>query len=264
MTDRHTEERQSRYRTDGYTTQDGLVERALLERATRHMDAVIDGQFETGLEPKSFKKDSDDPYELIKLDNAHLSDDTLRELISHPPLGAFAATLMDAQMVQVWAVQLLFKPPGGTSSGHVGWHQDFQYWHSLWEPESEVFTLWLAINDVTADMGPMCMLRGSHQWGFQKDVGNFFETNIEDHLDQIRGLDVGPIEEVPVLLPAGGASIHHRLTFHGSAANTSSQPRRSIALHLRTEKSSVVSGAEDAEYVCDLGDQEICPVIYSA
>jgi ectoine hydroxylase-related dioxygenase (phytanoyl-CoA dioxygenase family) len=264
MSERNADDLRSQFSRDGFTTQESLVPADLLERVTEHMDAVTAGDYETGRTPNHHRIKPDDATEIIKIDNAHLSDHTLMELVSYPALGAFAATVMDAAMVQVWAVQLLIKPPGGTPSGHVGWHQDFQYWHSKWEPDSEVFTLWVAINDVTADMGPMCMLRGSNQWGFHKDIGDFFDSDIEKHLEQIRGLGAGPIDEVPILLNAGGASLHARLTYHGSAANTSTQPRRSFAIHLRTERSRVLPGAEDSEYVRDLGDLERCPIIYSA
>ena len=44
-------------------------------------------------------------------------------------------------------------------------------------------------------------------------------------------------EEVPAIPPPGGVSLHHKFTFHGSDANVSNEPRRSLAVHLRTERS---------------------------
>ena len=198
-----TEDSRTQYEEAGYTTAESLVPADLLARAAVHMDAVIAGEYETGVPPHSKFHNPDNPDQLVKIDNAHLSDDTIAELCTHPALGAFAARTLDADTIQMWAMQLLKKPPGGKSAGHVGWHQDYQYWQSMWEPGSEVFTLWLAITDVTDDMGPMCMLRGSNQWGFQKDVGNFFEADLEGHIKQIENLGVGPVEEVPLLLSAG-------------------------------------------------------------
>jgi ectoine hydroxylase-related dioxygenase (phytanoyl-CoA dioxygenase family) len=252
------------YQSNGYVTSECLVPADLLERAVLHMDAVIAGEYETGVEPHSAYHDPGNPDQLVKIDNALLCDDTIRELATHPELGAFVAQVMGAEMVQIWAMQLLKKPAGGKPVGNVGWHQDFQYWQSMWEPDSEVFTLWLAITDVTDDMGPMGMLRGSNQWGFLPDVGNFFDPQLDDHIKQIESLGVGPVEEVPMLLSAGEASLHHCHTFHGSGPNTSSEARRSIALHLRTEKSTILPGAEDAAYVRDIPDTNLCPVIYSS
>ncbi len=252
----------SEYADWGYTTSDPLVPADLLERAVEHMDAVIAGEYETGVPPHSCFHDPNNPDQLVKIDNAFLSDKTILELTTYPAIGEFAAEILDAEMVQIWAMQLLKKPAGGNPIANVGWHQDNNYWHTYWEPDSDVCTLWLAITDVTADMGPMSMMRGSHKWGFLKDVGNFFDPNLDDHIKQIEELGVGPIEEVPMLLPAGAASLHNRYTFHASGPNTSEAPRRSIALHLCTEKSRVLQGSEDAMYVCDLDKPEHCPTIY--
>ena len=71
------------------------------------------------------------------------------------------------EMVQVWWVQLLYKPvsrPEATVQTNVGWHQDRQLW-STWEEGSELFTAWVAVSDVTEDACPMRFVRGFHNWG---------------------------------------------------------------------------------------------------
>jgi hypothetical protein len=70
----------------------------------------------------------------------------IRELISHPALGALAAEVTGARRVQVWWVQLLYKPPttGGQGGTSIGWHQDRHYWQ-VWEEGSELFTAWVAL-----------------------------------------------------------------------------------------------------------------------
>ena len=70
-------------------------------------------------------------------------------------------------------------------------------------------------------------------------------------------------EEVPALLAPGGASFHNCLTFHGSGPNRSAGPRRSLAIHMRTEKSAPVDGRR-AGLTAFIDDPERNPVIYRA
>src|SRR5207248_3541703 len=135
------------------------------------------------------------------------------ELVSHPTLGALAAEITGARWVQVWWVQLLYKPPTdpeGMGSTNVGWHQDRHYWQ-VWEEGSELFTAWVALSDVTAASGPMRFVRGSHRWDLLE--GSDFYG--QDHNAQRERIPVPPVaawEEVPALLPPGGVSFHHNLT----------------------------------------------------
>ena len=87
----------------------------------------------------------------------------------------------------------------------------------------------------------MRFVRGSHGWGLLDD-GGFYRQDLDDQRDAIPVPDGRSWEEVPALLPAGGASFHHCLTFHGSGPNLSAGPRRSLAIHMRTENSAPVDG----------------------
>ena len=162
-------------------------------------------------------------------------------------------------MVQVWASQLLIKPPGSETAGHVGWHQDRQYW-KYWREPAGLFTAWIALGDVTAASGPMRFVRYSHRWGFL-DQGDFFGSDLEALKAGIQVPGGESWEEVEALLPAGGVSFHHCLTYHASDANTSDAPRCSVAVHLRTQDAEPVSG-DTSYYISRLDDAAQCPVIY--
>jgi ectoine hydroxylase-related dioxygenase (phytanoyl-CoA dioxygenase family) len=245
----------------GYCFAPRLLPRPLVDQACRRMDAVISGEYDTGIAPFHTRFQGDGTA-LHKVDQVHLSDPVLRAVCTHPAIGAWAALVSGAQRIQLWAVQMLFKAPGGGDPGAIGFHQDRWYWQ-YWSEDSEVFTAWVALSDITEDSGPMRFVPRSHTWGAlqQPAAAAFSGTGILQP-GQIPGVpqDAG-ISEVPALLEAGAVSFHHRLLVHGSGANRSLLPRRALALHLRTERSQPLAGAHDY-YVSHLEDPAYCPVIY--
>src|SRR4029079_11699315 len=144
----------SDYERDGFVVAPQLVGPDLVDEAVARMDAVIAGAYETGVAPHWRRWDpGDDELRLRKLDQPQLCDRTLQRLVADPAIGRAAAEVTGADWIQVWAVQLLYKPPGGGCSGNVGWHQDQQYWLRWWTPDSELLTCWLALSDVTEESG---------------------------------------------------------------------------------------------------------------
>jgi ectoine hydroxylase-related dioxygenase (phytanoyl-CoA dioxygenase family) len=139
----------------------------------------------------------------------------------------------------------------------VGWHQDKHYWR-YWE--GEVFTVWIAVSNVTEQSGAMRFVRGSSRWGYLEG-SNFFQHDIASGRRALRVPDGAAWEEVPAVLPPGAFSIHHALTLHASGPNLEDTPRRSFAVHMRTEKSRPVA---DDYYVRHLDDPLIAPVLYRA
>lgn len=254
-----------RYRRDGFYLTPPILPADLIERVTARMDAVMYGDYETGEPPRRSWNPGDDPKRIRKIDQAHLSDRTIYELASHPAIGHWAAALLGAKRVQLWASQMLYKPPVSLVgsdcgvTGNVGWHQDKQYWKYL---DGELFTAWVAVSDVTGASGPMRFLRGSHRWGLL-DSGDFFGHDHEAQRKEIPVPEGESWEEVEAVLPAGAVSFHDRHTYHASGPNVSAAPRRSFAFHLRTEKARPVEGRTDY-YVQHLDDPAYCPVLYEA
>lgn len=262
---------------DGFYLAPPILPADLIERVTASMDRVMFEVYETGVPPRRSWNPGDDPKRIRKIDQAHLSDRTIYELASHPEIGRWAASLLGASRIQLWASQMLYKPPvdsansvgpgnsggpgspGGGVSGNVGWHQDMQYWKYL---DGELFTAWVAVSDVTAESGPMRFLRGSHRWGLL-DSGDFFGHDHEAQRKDIPVPEGEAWDEVEAVLPSGAVSFHDRHTYHASGPNVSDAPRRSFAFHLRTENARPVDGRTDY-YVQHLDDPAYCPVLYEA
>ena len=213
---------------------------ALLTRASAAMDRVMAGEYETGLPPHSVGwRPGEDELRLRKIDQPHLADDTIFELFTHPALGQWAAACCaGAETVQVYGTQLLYKPPGGGQTGHVGMHQDMQYWRNQWLPDSEAFTITIALTDVAEDGGAISFLRGSHRWtrggddhgvllaptadGDAAPLGDFFSSDLQGHREALVACAEAQgevYEEVFAALPAGGLAVHHAKTFVSSRSS---------------------------------------------
>jgi ectoine hydroxylase-related dioxygenase (phytanoyl-CoA dioxygenase family) len=258
-----------KYERDGYCVLHSILPQDLIRRTVDRMDAVMRGEYETGQVPlDSWWSPSDPPTKLRKIDQAHLSDRTIFEAVTYPELGRLVAAITGARLVQIWAVQMLYKPAGGDAKGAVGWHQDLFYWKNWWKPDSNVFTAWLALSDVREECGPMHFAAGSQRWGLL-NASDFFGVADDK---QRAAIPLPPGEtwrDESGAMPAGAFSLHNCLTFHGSQPNVSQIPRYSFAIHLRTEKSSAIPNSalnptdkHNYDYVGHLDDLAICPVIY--
>jgi len=254
------------FEREGFFLAPAVIPQELLARVRQRIDAVYAGEYETGVPPVGNPvARKGPPQSLVKIDDTHICDRTILELVSHPAIGRWAAALTGAKFVQVFATQLLIKPTARDTQGNsnVGWHQDQEYWDAALQ--GEVFTAWVAISDVTAESGPMRFVRGSNHWGLLK-AGDFFGNNLDALKQRIQEKQGGGAwEEAAGVLPPGGVSFHHRLTVHGSGPNHGSGPRVSFAVHLRTEKSGLREGTtwQAAGYLHDFSDPVGSPVCYS-
>jgi hypothetical protein len=252
------------FEADGFCFAPQLLSAEGVAEMNAVCDRIIECDYATGVAPHEVSwRPGDDPSRLVKIDQPQRADHAMSTLLEASGVGEFAASLFDASLVQVWAVQLLHKPPiaaaAAAAAGNVvGWHQDEDYWHEWWD--GEVFTCWLALTDVAADCGPMSFVPRSHQWGFLKS-GDFFQQDLAAQRTGIPVPDGETWAEVPAILGPGEASFHHRRTVHGSGVNTADRPRRSLAIHLRTERSAPMNLAPPG-YAEELDDPRICPALW--
>jgi ectoine hydroxylase-related dioxygenase (phytanoyl-CoA dioxygenase family) len=223
------------------------------------MDRLVAGDFATGTAPFQIDSTPDEnPDRLVRMDQPQMGDHAVTAMLTRSRLGEVTAAITGADMVQVWAMQLIQKPSTDGITANVGWHQDEDYWQGWWD--GEVFTCWLALTDVGPDCGPVTFVKRSHTWGFL-GAGNFFVPDLAHSAEREHVPDGEMWEEEPAVLRAGEASFHHRLTIHGSGQNTSGRPRRSYAVHLRTDRSTMLPGLRDV-YREQLDDPALSPVLF--
>ncbi len=147
------------------------------------------------------------------------------EFATHPGLVNIAQKLIGEDIV-LWGTTVFGKP--AHSGKETPWHQDGEYYPIK---PLDVLTIWIPLDDVTPENGPMKFIPGSHKsrelfshsWvdGDNKtinlvcDAKHFDETTAE-----------------PLLLRAGQMSFHDVYMIHGSQANRTDQRRAAFIVRL--------------------------------
>ena len=118
--------------------------------------------------------------------------------------------------------------PSTKGTGIFAWHQDFAFFPHT---NSDLLAVMVMLDDATPENGAMQMVRGSHKLGLlNHDENGLFHGNCqESYLWEHEG-------RVANITPkAGGISIHHAMTLHGSPANISGKPRRGVVFQYRAD-----------------------------
>lgn len=172
---------------------------------------------------------------VLQIINIHKANALFRKLETSPALATIVSRLAGWEAFggarlaqdQVWA-----KPPGAPP---LVFHRDAPYF--MFEP-SDVVTVWLALDDMDDELGPLEYVVGSHLWGDGRvgSAGQFFQSDTKSLLRSAaerEGIDSRTLEFVSMGgLKRGGLSIHHGKIWHGSAKNSSGdRPRRGLGLH---------------------------------
>ncbi|MFV0318086.1 MAG: phytanoyl-CoA dioxygenase family protein [Microthrixaceae bacterium] len=157
-----------------------------------------------------------DPKILQQTEGVAWHDERVRSLATSRRLSSAVVGLMalpDALFVHDLS---FFKPVGAQE---VPYHQDFSYWpFDRWGNLS----LWIALEDISEEMGPLRYLRGSHQMG---PLGLIERRDIRDAYPRLWDLEVVGGHA----LKAGDAQAHWELTCHGSAENAGTNRREAVA-----------------------------------
>lgn len=245
------------FQNDGFVVFHHALDSAFVTTLQTRLEEVLRGQFNRSTPPdkipkfllnatQSKKKGKKKPAPLgydgnsqstkvLQIINIHKCDNDFRELAISPEIGRMVAELAGwehgARLAQdqVWA-----KPPFAPP---LVFHRDSPYF--MFSP-SDVVTVWVALDTMDDELGPLEYVKGSHKWGDGR-VGSasaFFQSESKNLLysaAKMEGIEdpESTLEIVSMAgLKAGGLSIHHGKCWHGSGKNRSKdRPRRGVGLH---------------------------------
>jgi len=157
-------------------------------------------------------------------------DPQLKALCCDSQLPAVVAGLLKTRQVNLFYDQVFTKEPASASA--TPWHSDQPYWPVR---GAGVMTLWLALDDISMDSGPLEFIAGSHRWDrwFRPFVAasdgsaeSQYET--EPHFEPLPDFD-SQRDQHDILcweLRAGDAIAFHALSVHAAKPNVSSTQRR--------------------------------------
>ena len=111
--------------------------------------------------------------------------------------------------------KLNMKQPGYGSP--VEWHQDWAFYPHT---NDDLLAVGVVLDDMTENNGPLLVIPGSHK-------GPIYDHHLDGHFcGAVTDSALSDKAAVPVMVKAGGITIHHVRMLHGSVANTSNHPRR--------------------------------------
>lgn len=208
-----------RYRTEGFLTVEAVLTpeqvgqgRAVIDEFVERSRSVTDHDAVFDLEPDH----TPERPHLRRIKSPARAHPFFDELLRSDPILDLVESVLGPD-IRALGSKLNLKSAAGGSA--VEWHQDFAF-HP--HTNDDVVAVGIAFDDSTVDNGCLMVVPGSH-------VGPV----LDHHRD---GVFVGAIDPadspvdlgraVPVEVRAGGVSLHHGRTLHGSAPNRSDRPRR--------------------------------------
>ncbi|MBI3830795.1 MAG: phytanoyl-CoA dioxygenase family protein [Planctomycetes bacterium] len=153
--------------------------------------------------------------------------EAFKKLARHPGITGRLAKLIGAD-IQLQHSKLATKP-AKKGAGAFGWHQDFAYFPHT---NTDLVAVMVMLDDATPENGGMYAVQGSHKLGLLNHIrdGYFAGSCMEP-----KHWEGQPEKVVPLMARAGGISLHHAYTLHGSPPNRSGAPRRGIVFQYRAD-----------------------------
>ena len=234
-----TIEQMEQYKRSGFVNGGPVLDDETVEILQNEVLRVIDDRENPkAAQPVSLSNLSkDEAHPIWQIVNIWEASPAFKALVTNPKIAQMAAELSGAKELRIWHDQIQYKPKA--QGGRLHWHQDSPLWRTL-QPKDGQITAWVALDDAEADNGCMYMIPGSHLWGNQQEKLNELPEGIEMP-NQFEGNN---IHFMMCPVKRGHVHFHHSLTWHGSGTNHSSRPRRAIAIHLMTERTTFDASGE--------------------
>jgi len=206
------------YRREGYMVAHDVLDASELGRLHAAMDELLAGAL--GISDHTPLYDLEDTHSpeqprVRRLKLPHQHHPVFHELIRSPKLLSLMTSILGPS-VRMHTSKLNLKSADYGSP--VEWHQDWAFYPHT---NDDVLAVGVLLDDFTPDNGPMMVVPGTHFGPIHSHhqdgvfVGAIDPRHISTEIDRA----------VPLIAKAGSITLHHARLIHGSALNTSRQPR---------------------------------------
>ena len=178
-------------------------------------------------------RDDGTPTEVYQIRCAHLAHPRFNELIRDSRILDPIEQLIGPNLKMILC-QGLHKPP--YTGGEIAWHQDDYYFKA--SKENAVVSCWMAFDDATLENGCMWVIPCAHTglWAHKSLASAGYAM-----------IDPDESRSIPLELKAGQIMLHHGNTPHRTLPNTTSRPRRALAIHYMDATTRLLGGNREAE-----------------
>lgn len=202
----------ARYHRDGFVRIAGALPPALVAEAGAAITAAtlrLNGEHRPLAERGTYDR------AFLQVMNLWRADPAARHFVFGRRLAGMAAQLLGVPAVRLYHDQSLYKEPGG---GFTPAHADQYYWPLA---SDRTVTVWVPLQPVPAEMGPLAFYAGSHRATIGRDLPISDES--EQRITAEMEAAGFPIDDQPYAL--GDVSFHGGWTFHRAGANLTNRPR---------------------------------------
>jgi len=215
-----TEEQLARFNEDGFLLIKELVGPDQVQALNQELDNIhermaVDEPEGVDISWETFD-DPDAPQRIMQLMHSELVSPTLNAILRSDTMLDIVEALLGPD-ISLYHSKLLPKCAG--IGRPIPWHQDYAYWKQEGN-EPKMLDCQLAISEATKANGCIAYVPGSHKWGLREHevVNEAFGVYLKGHYH--------PRDDaVEVEMAPGDGVFFGPLVIHGSAPNTSSNPR---------------------------------------
>lgn len=231
----------ARYAADGFVRLSGVIDPDDLA----HYGAEIT-RMTLALNTQQTPLDERSTYDraFLQVMNLWRHSPVVRRFVFARRLAGIAAALLGVEAVRLYHDQSLYKEPSG---GITPAHADQYYWPLA---SDKAVTVWVPLQAVPPEMGPLAFYRGSHHTAIGRDL----PISDESEAQITASMEAGGFAIDEAAYAPGDVSFHAGWTFHRAGANRTAQPRSVMtmiyidaAMHL-AEPANAMQAADWAQW----------------
>ena len=211
------------YRDHGYLAVPGVLSAAEVAELQRVTDELVDAS--RGVAAHTDVYDLEPGHSAAeprvrRIKSPDLQHDVYARTLRHPAILDLVEQLIGPG-VRYRSTKLNLKSAGYGSP--VEWHQDWAFYPHT---NDDILAVGVCIDAMSDANGGLLVVPGSHR-------GPLYDHHQDGwFVGAITGAEVDSAQVAQLEVPAGGISLHHVRTVHGSVPNRSPRPRRLLLLEL--------------------------------